>query len=71
MMHRSRYVSSLRGPSSLQPPLFLQYAIMAMGASVDAAHESLVVPLHRRARALADGDEMKVRSIRLSAFLSC
>ncbi|KAI9150495.1 C6 finger domain transcription factor dbaA [Paramyrothecium foliicola] len=62
MLHRSRYMSSLLGPLALRPPIFLQYAIAATGASADAAHESLALSLYQRARTLAERDEMNETS---------
>ncbi|KAK3903292.1 putative binuclear zinc transcription factor [Staphylotrichum tortipilum] len=58
MIHPSRYTSLLRSPPGLQPPPFLQHAVMALGAVADPSYASLVMPLYRRARTLAEADEM-------------
>lgn len=60
MIQRSRYMSSLALPTTSQPAACLQYAIMASGATTDPQFAGLITPLYERARALADGDEMKV-----------
>ena len=63
MIHRSRYESSLRLCPDLQPPLCLQHAIMAMGAGTDPTYSSFAMNLYQRSRALAEGDEISVRSL--------
>lgn len=62
MIHRSRYESSLRLPSDLQPPTCLQHAIMAMGAGADPSHSPFATTLYQQARSLAEADEISVRS---------
>lgn len=60
MMHRLPYMSSLRLPSAHQPPACLQHAIMAIGACTHPEYASMATPIYRRARALAEIDEMEV-----------
>lgn len=60
MIHRSRYLSSLRLSHSSQPPACLQQMVMATGASVIPIHAPLANSLYKRGRALAEADEMKV-----------
>ncbi|KAK4172607.1 putative binuclear zinc transcription factor [Triangularia setosa] len=60
MIHPSRYLESLHSdPPDRQPPLFLQFVIMATGASTDPLHAPLAVSLYRRARKFAEEDEAK------------
>ncbi|KAF3008031.1 hypothetical protein E8E14_004046 [Neopestalotiopsis sp. 37M] len=60
MIHCSRYMTALRCRSaSQQPPLFLQYVIMATGATMDARHASLATSLYQQARKLAEADEVE------------
>ncbi|KAJ4236983.1 hypothetical protein NW759_000107 [Fusarium solani] len=59
MIHRSRYLSSLRLSPSSQPPACLQQMVMATGASVIPIHAPLANSLYRRGRALAEADEMR------------
>lgn len=60
MIHRLRYMSSLRFPPALQPPACLQHAIMAIGACTHPEYASMATQIYRRSRALAEMDEMEV-----------
>lgn len=60
MLHRSRYMVSLRSDPALRPPLFLQYAIIATSANIDDEHKILAISLYQQARRLAEADEVKV-----------
>jgi phytoene/squalene synthetase len=63
MLNRSRYISSLRLPPHMRPPMCLQYIVMAAAAGVVEAHKNLAMPLYLRARAYAEADEIKVRAL--------
>ncbi|KAK0665697.1 putative binuclear zinc transcription factor [Cercophora samala] len=69
MIHPSRYLLSLQ--SDRQPPLFLQFVIMATGASTDPLHTSLAMSLYRRARKLAEEDEAKEPNAFTLAHAQC
>lgn len=71
MLHRSRYMASLRSGPASQPPLFLQYAIIATSANIDAEHQSLAISLYKQARMLAEVDEVKVGFISYPTTTLC
>ncbi len=56
-----RYLASLHRPPHLQPPICLQYAILAMAAGVSPPHKELAQPFYQRARNYIEHDELKVR----------
>lgn len=60
MLHPLRYRASLYRPPHMQPPLCLQYTVMALAASSSATHRSAAEPFYRRARRYLEADEMKV-----------
>ncbi|KAH7122935.1 binuclear zinc transcription factor [Dactylonectria macrodidyma] len=59
MLHPARYLASLYLPPHMQPPMCLQYAVMAMGATVCPAHNHLAHAFYRRARYYFEADEMR------------
>ncbi|KAK0726156.1 fungal-specific transcription factor domain-containing protein [Lasiosphaeris hirsuta] len=59
MLHKSRYLASLRLPQHVQPPMCLQYTVMALAAAVSETHSSMAMPLYQLGRANAESDEMK------------
>lgn len=71
MLHRSRYVASLRSGPTSQPPLFLQYAIIATSANIDGENQALATHLYQQARRLAEVDEVKVGFISHPVTSSC
>lgn len=60
MLHPSRYLASLYLPTHMQPPMCLQYAVMALSASLSPAYSSLAQAFYRRARYYLEQDEMRV-----------
>ena len=60
MVHRERYIASLAKPAHMQPPMCLQYAILAAGASASPSHRQLAEVFHVRARQYIQADEMRV-----------
>ncbi|KAF4495855.1 Zn(II)2Cys6 transcriptional activator [Fusarium agapanthi] len=58
-IHPSRYLASLYLPPHMQPPMCLQYIIMARAALVSPPHKHLADPLYRRARYYLEADEQK------------
>jgi hypothetical protein len=44
----------------MQPPMCLQYMVLALAASVSPAHKQLAQPFYRRARYYYEADELKV-----------
>ncbi|KAH8893649.1 hypothetical protein GQ53DRAFT_644701 [Thozetella sp. PMI_491] len=59
MLHRSRYMASLRLPPHLQPPRGLQHIVLALAASTTSNYYYLALPLYQRARAYAMSDEIE------------
>ncbi|KAH7229932.1 hypothetical protein BKA60DRAFT_590708 [Fusarium oxysporum] len=62
MIHEDRYLASLSQPPAHQPPLCLQYVVMALGAYVSSCSPEFVESLYQNAKAHAtsedpDGDE--------------
>lgn len=60
MIHPSRYLTSLYQPPHMQPPMCLQYIVMALAARVSTEYKELAEPFYRRARYYIEADEMKV-----------
>lgn len=60
MIHGERYVASLYKPAHMQPPMCLQYAILAAGASASHTYRHLADAFYGRARQYIQTDEMKV-----------
>ncbi|KAJ1332052.1 DNA binding [Microdochium nivale] len=58
MQHPGRYFASLRKPPQLQPPLCLQYILLAMGAQVSPQHRDLAQPFYHRAKNYMHHDDM-------------
>lgn len=58
MLHPGRYWSRLTEPAASRPPSFLQNVIMATGASTNPTFAHLKSLLYKRARRLAELDEM-------------
>ncbi|KAK3393442.1 binuclear zinc transcription factor [Podospora didyma] len=59
MLHRTRYTASLFLPPHMNPPMCLQYIVMALAASTDETYRHLATPFYQRARAYAEADEMR------------
>ncbi|KAF7548714.1 hypothetical protein G7Z17_g6872 [Cylindrodendrum hubeiense] len=59
MLHPSRYLASLYLPPHMQPPMCLQYAVMAIAAKVCPTYNHLANAFYRRARYYFEADEMK------------
>jgi hypothetical protein len=60
MIHSGRYIASLYKPAHMQPPMCLQYAILAAGASASSPYRHLAEAFYGRARCYLQADEMKV-----------
>lgn len=60
MLHPSRYLASLYLPPHMQPPMCLQYAVMALAATFCPEYNHLANAFYRRARYYFEADEMKV-----------
>ncbi|KAF5008887.1 hypothetical protein FDECE_4861 [Fusarium decemcellulare] len=58
-IHPSRYLASLYLPPHMQPPMCLQYIVMALAASTSPSHKQLAQPFYRRARYYLEADELK------------
>ena len=63
MLHPCRYIASLYLPSHMQPPMCLQYIVMALGAMLSPQHAELAQPFYQRARHYVEVDEMTVSSV--------
>ncbi|KAF4446691.1 hypothetical protein F53441_9733 [Fusarium austroafricanum] len=59
-IHPARYLASLYLPPHMQPPMCLQYIVMARAALVSPPHKYLADPFYRRARYYLEADEQKV-----------
>ncbi len=59
-MHSVRYIGSLYQPPHMQPPMCLQYIVMAHAAAASPAYQNLAEPFYRRSRNYMEADEMKV-----------
>lgn len=60
MQDPARYLASLHLPSHMQPPMCLQYAVLALAASLSEVYSNLGQPFYQRARNYIQFDEMKV-----------
>lgn len=60
MIHGERYIASLYRPAHMQPPMCLQYAILAAGASASPTYKPMAEVFYVRARQYIQVDEMKV-----------
>lgn len=60
MIHGERYITSLYRPAHMQPPMCLQYSILAAGASASPAYKHMAETFYVRARQYIQADEMKV-----------
>ncbi|KAH7030637.1 uncharacterized protein B0I36DRAFT_322160 [Microdochium trichocladiopsis] len=58
MQHPGRYFASLLKPPHLQPPMCLQYIILALGATVSPQHKHLALPFYQRAKNYLHYDDM-------------
>ncbi|RBR13725.1 uncharacterized protein FIESC28_08062 [Fusarium coffeatum] len=59
MIHGERYIASLYRPTHMQPPVCLQYAILAAGASASPMYGHMAEAFYVRARQYIQADEMK------------
>ncbi|KPM46342.1 hypothetical protein AK830_g80 [Neonectria ditissima] len=66
MIHGDRYIASLYRPAHMQPPMCLQYAILAAGASASPVYRHLADAFYGRARQYIQADEMKNDSYQIS-----
>lgn len=60
MLHAIRYRASVHLPQHLQPPMCLQYAVMALAAGTRDNFSQMAVVFYQRARQYSESDEMKV-----------
>ncbi|KAI9163174.1 Citrinin biosynthesis transcriptional activator ctnR [Paramyrothecium foliicola] len=58
-LHPERYRNSLYLPPHMQPPMCLQYAVLAAAALASSPHISLAEAFYRRARQYAEADELR------------
>jgi phytoene/squalene synthetase len=58
-IHPSRYLASLYLPPHMQPPMCLQYIVMARAALISPPHKHLADPFYRRARYYLEADEQR------------
>ncbi|KAM0547588.1 hypothetical protein ACHAPJ_010332 [Fusarium lateritium] len=66
MIHGERYIASLYRPAHMQPPMCLQYSILAAGASASPTYEHMAEAFYVRARQYIQADEMKSDSDQIS-----
>ncbi|RGP78256.1 hypothetical protein FLONG3_3571 [Fusarium longipes] len=66
MIHGERYIASLYRPTHMQPPMCLQYAILAAGASASQIYGHMAEAFYVRARQYIQADEMKSDSEQIS-----
>ncbi|KAG9501827.1 hypothetical protein J7337_007521 [Fusarium musae] len=66
MIHGERYIASLYRPAHMQPPMCLQYAILAAGASASPTYKHMAEAFYVRARQYIQADEMKSDSDQIS-----
>ncbi|KAM5515487.1 major facilitator superfamily transporter [Fusarium oxysporum f. sp. phaseoli] len=57
MIHEDRYLESLSQPHAHQPPLCLQYVVMALGAYVSSCSPEFVESLYQNAKAHATSED--------------
>jgi hypothetical protein len=61
MIHPAKYFTSLSLPNpQVQPPVCLQYTILAIAASASPDHKHLSEAFYKRARQYIEADEMRV-----------
>ena len=61
MQDPARYLASLHKPFHMQPPMCLQYTILALAASLSPDRKELAQAFYQRARNYMQFDEMRVR----------
>ncbi|KAH8660168.1 fungal-specific transcription factor domain-containing protein [Xylariales sp. PMI_506] len=59
MHNPALYMASLHRPVHMQPPMCLQYIILALAANLSPEYEALELPFYHRARNYIHSDEMK------------
>ena len=59
MQDPARYLASLHRPPHMQPPMCLQYTILALAASLSSTYKELALPFYHRAGNYIEHDEMK------------
>ena len=60
MIHGDKYITSLYRPPHMQPPMCLQYSVLAAGASASSTYGHLAEAFYSRARHYIQADEMLV-----------
>lgn len=60
MLHRQRFIASLHLPTHMQPPMCLQYIIMASAATSSDTYRHLSLPFYQHAKAYANCDDIEV-----------
>ena len=60
MLHPTRYKASVHLPQHMQPPMCLQYAVMALAAGTKDRYSHITMAFYQRAKQYAESDEMKV-----------
>ncbi|KAM5341902.1 hypothetical protein ACJ41O_014933 [Fusarium nematophilum] len=58
-LHPTRYLASLHLPPHMQPPMCLQYIVMAVAAAASPSYKQLAQPFYRRARYYLEADELR------------
>ncbi|KAF4987102.1 hypothetical protein FDECE_15585 [Fusarium decemcellulare] len=66
MIHEANYIASLYKPAHMQPPMCLQYAVLAAGASASSTFTHLAEAFYERARQYLQANEMKNDSDQIS-----
>lgn len=66
MQDATRYLTSLHKPVQMQPPMCLQYTILALAATLSPERKELALAFYQRARSYVQFDEMKVASLLMS-----
>lgn len=66
MLHRQRFIASLDLPTHMQPPLFLQYTIMALAAASSDSYRHLSLSLYQRAKVYANCDDIENHCVTLA-----
>ncbi|KAF4998665.1 hypothetical protein FGRMN_2991 [Fusarium graminum] len=69
MIHGERYIASLYRPAHMQPPMCLQYSILAAGASASPVHRHMAEAFYVRARQYIQADEMKISLAHCQAWV--
>lgn len=60
MLHRQRFLTSLKSPDHMKPPMCLQYIVMAFAAETTDSYRHLGTVLYKRARMLLQEHEFGV-----------